>query len=105
MRHAVSAPRCFDHGLKRAVQGWVVGFAVGPGAPEDAQPGVVEYADGVEVVAAAASRVGVDGVPGRPKGEYPKAEPEGFLVRPPLGRPEEGSLPLGGTARSAWGSA
>ena len=39
--------------------------------------------------------------PGRPKGEYRRAQPEGYPVSAPPGRPKEGSLPLGGTARSA----
>ncbi len=39
--------------------------------------------------------------PGRPKGEYRSAKREGTPMSPPHGRPKEGSLPLGGKARSA----
>jgi len=42
--------------------------------------------------------------PGRPKGEYRSAQREGTAMSPPHGRPKEGSLPLGGTARSAKGA-
>ena len=42
--------------------------------------------------------------PGRPKGEYRSAQREGTLMSPPHGRPKEGSLPLGGKARSAKGA-
>ena len=42
--------------------------------------------------------------PGRPKGEYRSAQREGSPMSPPHGRPKEGSLPLGGKARSAKGA-
>jgi hypothetical protein len=42
--------------------------------------------------------------PGRPKGEYRSAQREGTQMSPPHGRPKEGSLPLGGKARSAKGA-
>ena len=42
--------------------------------------------------------------PGRPKGEFRSAQHEGSPVRPSPGRPKTGSLPLGGTARSAEGA-
>ncbi len=42
--------------------------------------------------------------PGRPKGEYRSAQREGNPVSLPPGRPKEGSLPLGGKARSAKGA-
>jgi hypothetical protein len=61
MRHPVSTFRCFERGLKAAVQGGIVGFAIDPGAPDHAQPSAREDADGVRVVAAACSGVGVDG--------------------------------------------
>ena len=38
--------------------------------------------------------------PGRPKGEYRRAQPEGLSVSPP-GRLKWRMFPLGGTARSA----
>ena len=65
MRHPVST-----HGERASVKVGVVGFAIGPRSPEDAQPGSAEHADGVRVVAAARARLGVDercpcrGVPG-----------------------------------------
>jgi len=39
--------------------------------------------------------------PGRPKGEYRSAKREGTLASLPPGRPKEGEVRLGGTARSA----
>jgi len=39
--------------------------------------------------------------PGRPKGEFLSAQHEGVPISPLPGRPKAGSLPLGGTARSA----
>ena len=42
--------------------------------------------------------------PGRPKAEYRSAQREGTPMSPPHGRPKEGSLPLGGKARSAEGA-
>ncbi len=41
--------------------------------------------------------------PGRPKGDYRRAQPEGTPVGP-YGRPK-GEFPLGGTARGAKGAA
>jgi hypothetical protein len=41
--------------------------------------------------------------PGRPKGEFRSAQHEAIPVSPSNGRPKEGSLPLGGKARSAKG--
>jgi hypothetical protein len=38
----------------------VIGLAVGPGAPEDADPGPGQDADGVGVIASARSGAGVD---------------------------------------------
>lgn len=46
MRHPVSTLCCFGEGLSGAVVGWVVGFSVDPGSPEDADPGSGEDADG-----------------------------------------------------------
>ena len=42
--------------------------------------------------------------PGRPKGEYRSTQREGTPMRPPHGRPKEGSFPLGGKVRSAKGA-
>ena len=42
--------------------------------------------------------------PGRPKSEYRSAQREGTPMSPPHGSPKEGSLPLGGKARSAKGA-
>jgi hypothetical protein len=65
MRHPVSTPICFEEQLSGAMLSRVVGFAIGPGAPDDAQPGAGEDADGVRVVAAAGLGLGVDmGGPG-----------------------------------------
>ena len=44
---------------------WVVGFAIDPGAPDDAQPGAREDANGVRMVAAARAGLRVDD--GRPR--------------------------------------
>jgi hypothetical protein len=41
---------------------------------------------------------------GRPEREYRSAQREGTPMSPPHGRPKEGSLPLGGKARSAKGA-
>jgi hypothetical protein len=38
----------------------VIGFAVGPSAPEDSNPGPGENANGVRVIAATLSSLGVD---------------------------------------------
>ena len=65
MRHPVSTPSCFEEKLSGAVLGRVVGFAIVPGAPDDAQPGTSEDTDGVRVVAASGLCLGVDaGGPG-----------------------------------------
>ena len=66
MRHPVSTPvgsGDFEGGL---MLGGIVGFAVVPSAPEDADPGAGEDADGVGMGAAAGSGALVDlGGPGR----------------------------------------
>ena len=61
MRHPVSTPRRFEHGLKPAVGGWIVGFAIDPSAPDDTQPGAAEDAHGVRVIATPAACVRVNG--------------------------------------------
>src|SRR6188768_613641 len=60
MRHPVSTPRCLEEQLSGAVLSWIVGFVVGPGAPDDAQPGTSEDANGVWVVAATGLGLGID---------------------------------------------
>ena len=65
MRHPVSTPGCFEHQLHAAVQGWVVGFAIGPSTPDHAQPGASEDAGCVGMIATARPRFGVEvGGPG-----------------------------------------
>ena len=69
MRHPVSTGRESSDGLE-LLQGsmpfGLVGLLVAPGAPEDAQPGASEDADGVGMVAAASPSALVDGRgPGR----------------------------------------
>jgi methyl-accepting chemotaxis protein len=59
MRHPVSTPRRFEHELSAAMEGRVVGFAVGPGAPVDTQPGAREDAYGMGMVAASRPGLGV----------------------------------------------
>ena len=53
MRHPVSTPIRFEEQLSGAVLGGVVGCAIGPGAPDHAQPSAGEDADGVGMVATA----------------------------------------------------
>ena len=66
MRRPVST-RGGEEALEAAVVVGVVGGVVVPGAPEDAQPGAAEDADGVGVVAAALAGAVVDvGGPGVP---------------------------------------
>src|SRR5579875_1870120 len=48
-------------GVAAVVEGGIVGGAVLPAAPDDAQPGPGQYPDGVRVAAAAADRGSVDG--------------------------------------------
>ncbi len=60
MRHPVSTPSCFEEQLSGAVLSGVVGFAIVPGAPDDAQPSASEDANGVRVVAAPGLGLGVD---------------------------------------------
>jgi hypothetical protein len=61
MRRPVSTVEC-ELACERSVAGGVVGLVVVPAAPEDAQPGGAEGADGALVVVAAGARVGVDAV-------------------------------------------
>jgi hypothetical protein len=38
MRHPVSTPSWIDETLSGCMQGGIAGFAIDPGAPDDAQP-------------------------------------------------------------------
>src|SRR5215469_2555693 len=54
------AGNLLSQGRRRAMQGRVVGSAVDPARPDDADPGAGQYADGVRVVLAGGAGVAVD---------------------------------------------
>ena len=59
MRHPVSTP-CYVESQRGAMAGWVVGAAIDPHAPQDANPSAGQNADGVWMIAAAGARGGID---------------------------------------------
>src|SRR5262245_51143157 len=86
MRRPVSTLGC-ERPVEVAVAGGVVGGAVLPDAPDDAQPGAAEDAEGVRVVVAAGAGALVDVVgPGvvlaAVVGEDGDGVAQGFVARP-----------------------
>src|SRR5918995_4951007 len=61
MRHPVSTLLSRREGLCCFVRLWIVGLMVGPGAPEDPDPGAGQNTDGMGVIAAASPLVDVGG--------------------------------------------
>ena len=55
MRHPVSTRGCLKQPLGGAMLSGVVGFAIDPCAPEHAQPGAREDANGVRMITAASA--------------------------------------------------
>src|ERR687892_660638 len=82
---------------ERSVAGGVVGGSVVPAAPEDAQPGGAEGADGALVVVVAGVGVGVDlGGPGVPVAGAVGEGADGVAQALVAGAAEDGDLALAG---------
>ena len=87
MRHPVSTLLSRREGLCCFVRLWIVGLLVGPGAPEDPDPGAGQNTDGMGVIAAAAASPLVDvGGPGggmaRIVGEAGDGSPQAMIAGP-----------------------
>ena len=87
MRHPVSTLLSRREGLCCFVRLWIVGLMVGPGAPEDPDPGAGQNTDGMGVIAAATASPLVDvGGPGggmaRIVGEAGDGSPQAMIAGP-----------------------